>query len=161
MLIRIVWIVFVSVTVVVAQSTRNAQALTAEQSGETVNEITRLEHEMVGAKSANFRDADYLQVTGNGSVFDPAKIAATEKERQSVARRLERYDKDDIRVRAYGDTAFAMGRITARMQGGKDYQLRYINVWVKRSDGWRIVAQQYTPIQPQGARSLVQEGKKQ
>ena len=88
MLSRIAWISFTSAAVMFAQSS-------SEQSGPTVDEITWLEHEVVanyieraGSSIAKFRDSDYIQVTGNGSVFDPARIAATESQRQSAGRRF-------------------------------------------------------------------------
>lgn len=56
---------------------------------------------------------------------------------------IVRYDKDDLRVRAFGDTAVSSYRIAAEatVQGMEiKRQLCITNVWMKRNDQWKIVA---------------------
>ena len=54
-----------------------------------------------------------------------------------------RYDKDDLKVRAFGDTAVTSYRMTAEATfEGKEIkrQLCITNVWMKRNGSWQIVA---------------------
>ena len=54
-----------------------------------------------------------------------------------------RYDKDDLKVRAFGDTAVTSYRMTAEATfEGKEIkrQLCITNVWMKRNGHWQIVA---------------------
>jgi ketosteroid isomerase-like protein len=56
---------------------------------------------------------------------------------------LGRYDKNDLKVRAYGDTAVSSYRMTAeaKVEGMEiQRQLCITNVWMKRQDRWQIVA---------------------
>jgi len=63
--------------------------------------------------------------------------------------RIDPYTVEDFGVRVYGDTALLTGRI--RMSGvseGKPFQshFRYIDVYVKRDDLWKVVSIQVTRI---------------
>jgi ketosteroid isomerase-like protein len=52
-------------------------------------------------------------------------------------------------VRVYGDTAIVTGivRVDATIKGeNADLRLRYLNVWVKRENGWVLVARQATNL---------------
>jgi len=54
-----------------------------------------------------------------------------------------RYDKDDVKVRAYGDTAVSSYRMTseATFEGTQiKRSLCITNVWMKRDGQWQIVA---------------------
>ena len=54
-----------------------------------------------------------------------------------------RYDKDDLKVRAFGDTAVSSYRMMAEaaFEGTEiKRQLCITNVWMKRNGGWQIVA---------------------
>ena len=56
---------------------------------------------------------------------------------------IGRYDKDDLKVRAYGDTAVSSYRMTAwaTVEGQEmKRSLCISNVWMKRNGGWQIVA---------------------
>ena len=56
---------------------------------------------------------------------------------------IGRYDKDDLKVRAYGDTAVTSYRITvwATVEGTEMKRALCItNVWMKRNSHWKIVA---------------------
>ena len=56
---------------------------------------------------------------------------------------IGRYDKDDLTVRAYGDTAVSSYRMTAwATVEGKEMKraLCITNVWMKRNGDWQIVA---------------------
>ena len=56
---------------------------------------------------------------------------------------IGRYDKDDLKVRAFGDTAVSSYRMTAwaTVEGTEIKRALCItNVWMKRNGGWQIVA---------------------
>ena len=56
---------------------------------------------------------------------------------------IGRYDKDDLKVRAFGDTAVSSYRMMAEatFEGMEiKRQLCITNVWLKRNDRWQIVA---------------------
>jgi ketosteroid isomerase-like protein len=62
---------------------------------------------------------------------------------------LDPYTVEDFEVRVYGDTALISGR--TRMTGRYQAQAfsthyRYIDVYVKRGGGWKIVSVQISPI---------------
>jgi len=57
--------------------------------------------------------------------------------------KIERYDKDDLKVRAYGDTAVTSYRITTKAKFEEteiNAQFCVTNVWMKREGHWQIVA---------------------
>ena len=56
---------------------------------------------------------------------------------------IGKYDKDDLKVRAYGDTAVSSYRMSAEatIEGIEiKRQLCIMNVWMKRGGDWKIVA---------------------
>jgi hypothetical protein len=56
---------------------------------------------------------------------------------------IGRYDKDDLKVRAYGETAVSSYRMTAwaTVEGQEmKRSLCISNVWMKRNSHWQIVA---------------------
>jgi ketosteroid isomerase-like protein len=55
-------------------------------------------------------------------------------------------------IRVYGDTALVSGvvHVDATINGeNRMLHLRYLNVWVKRGNGWVLVARQATNLPPQ------------
>lgn len=63
---------------------------------------------------------------------------------------VQSWEFDDIKVRAYGETAVVTSRWTLKGTAkGKDIsgQYRSTEVWVKRSGGWQEVASQATRIE--------------
>src|SRR5712671_2114710 len=63
--------------------------------------------------------------------------------RQAAAKAvIGKYDKTDLKVRAYGDTAVTSYRMAAEATfEGKEikHQMCITNVWMKRNGGWQIV----------------------
>ena len=53
-------------------------------------------------------------------------------------------EQTDRKVRIYGDTAVSTGIVTGNVGGAK---VRYIRVFVKRNNKWRLVAAQGTRIE--------------
>jgi ketosteroid isomerase-like protein len=55
-------------------------------------------------------------------------------------------------IRVYGDTAIVSGivHVNATIRGeNRNLHLRYLNVWVKRGNGWVLVARQATNLPAQ------------
>lgn len=94
--------------------------------------------------------ADDLVGTGpNGMVFD--KACPLNEARQATGKAtIERFEKDEIKVRRQGDAAVANFRLTIKSQyEGQpiNRQYRITNVWMKREGHWQIVACQTASIE--------------
>lgn len=99
------------------------------------------------AAFSNLIDDDY-QVTGiNGETSNKSKVL------QAIASsdpRLKPYRRYDVNVRINGDMAVVTGRIIWGGANGKpgspngDCHARYIKVYVKRDDGWQVLAARAT-----------------
>jgi ketosteroid isomerase-like protein len=87
--------------------------------------------------------ADDIMVTAPiGICVD--KLAVMNEVRQAAEKAVVgRYDKEDLKVRAFGDTAVSSYRMTAEatFEGVEiKRQLCITNVWMKRNEQWQIVA---------------------
>jgi len=87
--------------------------------------------------------ADDIMVTAPiGICVD--KPAVMNEVRQAAEKAVVgKYDKDDLKVRAYGDTAVSSYRMAAEatFEGIEiKRQLCITNVWMKRNGDWKIVA---------------------
>jgi ketosteroid isomerase-like protein len=59
--------------------------------------------------------------------------------------RIKRAERYDIKINVYGNTATATGstRVDVELKGEpKQFDLRFLDVWVKRDGRWQIVARQ-------------------
>lgn len=59
--------------------------------------------------------------------------------------RIKKAERYDIKVNLYGNTATVMGstKVDVELKGEpKQFDLRFLNVWVKRDGRWQIVARQ-------------------
>lgn len=80
-------------------------------------------------------------ICGKSSLMDEARRGVTERQGQAAA--VVSYEKDDLRGVRHGDTAATSYRftVTVRRDGGETIQrYRTTNVWMKRGDGWQVVA---------------------
>jgi ketosteroid isomerase-like protein len=120
-----------------------------ERKGEIEHEILRLEEELrlaemrVDVPALDRFYADDIMVTAPiGLVVD--KPLVQEELRRAKAVRIEVFDKDDIKVRAYGETAVASYRLTVKGQheGGIEIsqQFRVTDVWLRRAATWQVVS---------------------
>jgi ketosteroid isomerase-like protein len=87
--------------------------------------------------------ADDIMVTAPiGICVD--KLAVMNEVRKAAEKAVVgRYDKEDLRVRAFGDTAVSSYRMTAEatFEGVEiKRQLCITNVWMKRNEQWQVVA---------------------
>jgi ketosteroid isomerase-like protein len=112
-------------------------------------EIMRLEEELTRTEmrlDINALEriyADDIMVTAPiGICVDKPAVMAEVRQAADKAR-VERYDKDNLKVRAYGDTAVSSYRISAEatFEGTElNRQFCITNVWMKRVGQWQIVA---------------------
>ena len=116
---------------------------------QTEKEIRNLEEHLtdlemrVDVPSLDKIYADDLMVTAPiGICVD--KAAVMNEVRQAADKAvIRRFDKNDLKVRAYGDTAVSSYSVSAEatFEGTEiNRQLCVTNVWMKRNDRWQIVA---------------------
>lgn len=125
---------------------------------ETEQEILRLEEELRQAEmrldvaTLERTYADDIMVTAPiGIVVDKPAVMAEVHDAAGNAK-VETFEKDDFKVRAFGDTAVASYRLTAKAQyQGQpiNQQLRLTDVWMKRQERWQVVARHTANITPQ------------
>lgn len=105
-------------------------------------ELTQTEHRLdVHALDRIYAD-DILVTAPVGICVD--KPAVMDEVRSAAEKAVVgRYDKDDLKVRAFGDTAVSSYRMAAEATfEGREIkrQLCVTNVWMKRNEQWQIVA---------------------
>jgi ketosteroid isomerase-like protein len=105
-------------------------------------ELTQTEHRLdVQALDRIFAD-DIMVTAPIGVCVD--KLAVMDEVRSAAEKAVVgRYDKDDLKVRAFGDTAVSSYRMAAEatFEGMEiKRQLCITNVWMKREGQWQIVA---------------------
>jgi ketosteroid isomerase-like protein len=87
--------------------------------------------------------ADDIMVTAPIGICVDKPAVMTEIRQAAGKAVVGRYDKDDVKVRAYGDTAVSSYRMTAEatFEGTQiNRSLCITNVWMKRDGQWQIVA---------------------
>jgi ketosteroid isomerase-like protein len=104
--------------------------------------IVRKDERAIAANMAE----DFRQIDATGNVESKASFVAglVDPDLQ-----IDPYTVDDFEVRLYGDTALLSG--TTRMTGrseGKPFvaHYRYIDIYVRRGGGWKIVSVQITRL---------------
>jgi ketosteroid isomerase-like protein len=116
---------------------------------EVEREIRKLEEELTQTEMRVDVDAldriyaDDIMVTAPIGICVDKPAVMTEIRLAAEKAVLGRYDKDDLKVRAYGDTAVTSYRMTAeaKVEGIEmKRQLCITNVWMKRNGQWQIVA---------------------
>jgi ketosteroid isomerase-like protein len=93
-------------------------------------------------------DDSLIYTHSSGGVDNKAVYVGNIK---SGATKYESMKRDDIKVNVYGDTALVTchWEVHVMSRGNKiDTNARYIHVYVKRKDGWKMVAHQATRITP-------------
>jgi ketosteroid isomerase-like protein len=116
---------------------------------ELEREITRLEEHLTETESRldvaalDRVYADDIMVTAPIGICVDKPAVMDEVRRAAAQAVVGRYDKDDLKVRAYGDTAVSSYRMTAwaTVEGQEiKRSLCITNVWLKRNSHWQIVA---------------------
>src|SRR5215831_7107051 len=112
-------------------------------------EILRLEDELTQTESRLDVEAlariyaDDIMVTAPIGICVDKPAVMSEVRIAAEKAVVGRYDKDDLKVRAYGDTAVSSYRMTAwaTFEGTEIKRALCItNVWMKRNSHWQIVA---------------------
>lgn len=116
---------------------------------DTENQILKLEEELTHTEMSVDVDvldrifADDIIVTAPiGMCVDKPAVMNEIREAAEKAV-IGRYDKEDLKVRAFGDTAVSSYRMFAEATfDGMEIkrQLCITNVWMKRNEQWQIVA---------------------
>ena len=113
------------------------------------NEIFRLEEELthtemrVDVEELDRIYADDIMVTAPIGICVDKPAVMTEVRSAAEKGIIARYDKTDVRVRAFGDTAVSSYLMAAEATfDGIEIkrQLCITNVWMKRNGHWQIVA---------------------
>ena len=121
-------------------------------------EILKLEEELtqtemrldVGVLNSIYAE-DIMVTAPIGFCVDKPGVMAEVREAAAKAK-VERYDKDDLKVRAYGDTAVTSYRITTKARFEEteiSRQFCTTNVWMKREGRWQIVARHTANLEPE------------
>lgn len=89
---------------------------------------------------------DFRQIDGSGNLENKTSFV---EGLVSPDLQIDPYTVEDFDVRVYGDVALLSGR--TRMTGkyrGKPFtsHYRYIDIYVRRGDDWKIVSVQITPV---------------
>ena len=116
---------------------------------EIEQDILKLEEELTLTESRLDVDgldrvyADDIMVTAPIGVCVDKPAVMSEIRMAADKAVIGRYDKDDLKVRAYGDTAVSSYRMTAwaTVEGTEIKRALCItNVWMKRNGNWQIVS---------------------
>jgi len=116
---------------------------------EVEQNVLRLEEELTQMESRLDVDAldriyaDDIMVTAPIGICVDKPAVMDEVRRAAAQAVIGRYDKDDLKLRGYGDTAVSSYRMTAwATVEGKEIKrsLCITNVWMKRNGDWKIVA---------------------
>ena len=104
--------------------------------------IVRKDRQAIEANMAE----DFRQIDGSGNVETKRSFV---DDLVSPDLQLDPYTVEDFEVRLYGDVAILSGR--TRMTGrykGKPFKshYRYIDIYVRGSEGWKIVSVQVTRL---------------
>lgn len=112
-------------------------------------EILRLEDELtqtemrVDVQALDQIYADDIMVTAPIGICVDKPAVMTEIRAAAEKAVVDKYDKNDLKVRVYGDTAVSSYRMSAAatFEGIEiKRQLCITNVWMKRNKNWQIVA---------------------
>jgi len=116
---------------------------------DTERDVFKLEEELtqtetrLDVEALNRIYADDIMVTAPIGVCVDKPAVMREIRMAAEKAIIGRYDKDDLKVRAFGDTAVSSYRMTAwaTVEGTEIKRALCItNVWMKRNGGWQIVA---------------------
>jgi ketosteroid isomerase-like protein len=120
-----------------------------KQMREIEKEILRLEETLTQTEMQLDVDgldriyADDIMVTAPIGICVDKSAVMTEVRAAAEKAIVGRYDKDDLKVRAYGDTAVSSYRMSAEATfEGVEIKRRLCitNVWMRRNSHWQIVA---------------------
>src|SRR5262245_10270403 len=124
-----------------------AQTANKKSGGKAEDEIMKLEYQWVQSRaikdttvSKELLADDYLGAIPTGQAMNKQQFIDAVTAGTLFAGKAEMTDR---KVRIYGETAVSTGFHTGAVGGGK---VRYIRVYVKRNNKWRLVAAQGTRV---------------
>ena len=91
-------------------------------------------------------DDDLSYTHSSGRIETKAEFIANAT---SGVTRYRALSQKDVKVRTFGDTAIVTGHGIVHVEssrGENEFPIRFINVYVKRDDTWRMVAWQSTKL---------------
>ena len=125
----------------------------AQATAEAVQEVLAVERRWVEAHRqldietlAEIMADDYTQIRSDGSVINKTQALASYA---SLTRHWDYAESDQYQIRIYGNTALLIGRWVGRGQNAQetfDYSARFLAVYVKTQSGWKLAADQSTPL---------------
>lgn len=131
-------------------------------------EILKLEEELtqtemrVDVEALDLIYADDIMVTAPMGICVDKPAVMTEVRQAADKATVEKYDKDDLKVRTYGETAAVTSyRITAKARFEEteiNARLCITNVWLKREGRWQIVARHTANLEQQPAAAVQARG---
>ena len=91
----------------------------------------------------NLFDEQYHGVTPNGTVVNKAKWLELLKTNNPYVI----FSIDEVKATIFGNTAIVTGKLVGKSKSGTVIgQSRYVHVFVKRSDQWKIIEEQSTLV---------------
>jgi len=124
------------------------QASNKKSSSKAEEEIMKLEDQWVQSRATkdptmakDLLSDDYLGANLTGQAMNKQQTIDGITAGTLFAGKAEMTDR---KIRIYGDTAVSTGVVTGNVGGGKT---RYIRVFVKRNNNWRLVAAQGTRVE--------------
>lgn len=104
--------------------------------------------------AALFAD-DYLSIGPDGSLSDRATVLRFYQPERSTPW-ASRFDIESLEVRVHCELALAIGLASAQAAGadGRSARFRWLNVWHRESQGWKLVASQFARFDAVGAAEL-------
>ena len=124
------------------------QAANKKSSSKAEEEIMKLEDQWVQSRAAkdptvtkDLLSDDFLGTNPTGQAQTKQQFIDAVTAGALFAGKAEMTDR---KIRIYGDTAVSTGVVTGNVGGGKT---RYIRVFVKRNNNWRLVSAQGTRIE--------------
>ena len=123
---------------------------------DTADDIGRLEQKRIQAildvdmptLNAIYADDFFYNLAGGNTLTKSEYLPRYE----SGELKVNKSDSEGRDIRVYGNTAVVTGivHVNATIKGeNKELHLRYLNVWVKRANGWVLVARQATNLPAQ------------
>ena len=96
--------------------------------------------------------ADDIMVTAPVGVVVDKAAAMAEARLASEKAKIESYEKEDIKVRVFGDTAVTSFRLKAKSKfDGQEVNREFhiTDVWLKRQGNWQIISCHAASLEPQ------------
>lgn len=142
---------FLSQMIALAQSNANAVAKT-DKTEALQNEILRLEE--AGRQKALKGDTEWDDLMADGAylIAYDGTIIVYQKGQNLPSLPLKSFKLSELIVRVYGDAAVVTGLAEIESETPQkqpfSFKMRYLNVWKKFGDGWKIVVAERTGVKP-------------